>query len=238
MTQITLKPIRQQTDVNMPTTLTDNTVRMDWQDFDRIQAFIYSERQRIIAGPCTVEIDSEDSTVLLCHYDAHKPQHLGIQRLVVQVELNGHKSTYDKQAFVFVATTDETLSDGTTVTDETAEVDINVEDVDSSILSGAIAAALAAADAANAAAGHAPYIGENGNWWIWSADAGDYVDSGTAATGPQGLPGQDGQDGVDGGILYPSFEIDAAMHLKMSDAGSDSNRRFELDEAGHFKMTI
>ena len=131
--------------------------------------------------------------------------------------------------------------------------------MDTSILTGAIAAALAAAEAANTAAGHAPYIGASGNWFIWDATAGDYVDSGTSATGPEGPAGQDGRDGqdgqdgrdgqdgqdgadgrdgVDGGILYPTFRIDAAMHLQMSDAGESANQRFEVDSAGHFKMTI
>ena len=34
-----------------------------------------------------------------------------------------------------------------------------------------------------------PYIGENGNWFVWSSDADGYVDSGVKAQGPQGIPG-------------------------------------------------
>ena len=258
MTQ-TLTPIRQQTDVTLRVTLTDNGTRVSWLDASDIKAFLYSDRQRIIEGPCTWEVDTEDDTVLVCHYGAHQPQHLGKTKLIVEVTIQGHTSTYDKYAFEFVATTDETEDDGSTVEDEVAEVDIEVTDVDTSILTGAIAAALAAAEAANAAAGHAPYIGQNGNWWIWDAAAGEYTDSETSATGPQGPAGQDGadgqdgtdgrdgadgqngadgRDGVDGGILYPSFHIDAAMHLQMSDAGTDANRRFAVNDAGHFIMTI
>lgn len=32
------------------------------------------------------------------------------------------------------------------------------------------------------AAGHAPIIGQNGNWWIWNVEADDYVDSGVDAS--------------------------------------------------------
>ena len=260
MATITLKPIRQHTTVTLPTTLTDNGVRASWPDFTHVAAFIYSERQRIITGQCEVEIDSEDDTLLICRYRATQAQHLGIQKLVIQCEYEGQMNTYDKRAFQFVATTDETLTDGTTVAEETAEVDINVEDVDTSVMSGAIAAALAAAAAANAAASHAPYIDDTtGNWFVWDATAGEYVNSGTSATGPEGpagqdgqygrdgadgrdgqdgADGQDGQDGRDGGILYPTFKIDAAMHLQMSDQGESANQRFEVNEAGHFIMDI
>lgn len=236
MSTTTLKPIRQRTKVTLPTTLTDHDVRMSWPDFDSIKAFIYSEAQRIISGPCEWTIDPEDDTILKCTYGADRAQHLGIQRLVVVVELDGQKNTYDHRAFRFVATTDETLADGTTVQEETAEVDINVEDVDSSILTGAIAAALAAAEAANEAAAHVPYIGENGNWFQWDATQESYVDTGVSATGPQGNPGQDGQDGADGGLLYPTFHIDAAMHLQM-DTEQESNR-FALNGAGHLTVNI
>lgn len=43
---------------------------------------------------------------------------------------------------------------------------------------------------------HAPRIGENGNWWIWSAEDGKYKDSGVAATGPQGQQGIQGETGA------------------------------------------
>ena len=46
-----------------------------------------------------------------------------------------------------------------------------------------------AANKANNAASHAPYIGENKNWFIWDATAGKYVDSGVSAKGVKGDPG-------------------------------------------------
>lgn len=55
-----------------------------------------------------------------------------------------------------------------------------------------------------------PQIGGNGNWFVWSEEAGGYVDSGNASdgakgekgdkgeTGAQGAPGKDGEPGADG----------------------------------------
>jgi len=43
-----------------------------------------------------------------------------------------------------------------------------------------------AADRAEAAASHNPIIGNNGNWFIWDADEGNYVDSGEPSQGQQG----------------------------------------------------
>lgn len=40
-----------------------------------------------------------------------------------------------------------------------------------------------AADRAETAAVRQPTIGENGNWWVWDATAGEYVDTGVAAAG-------------------------------------------------------
>ena len=193
MTQ-TLRPIRQQTDVTLRVTLTDNGVRVSWLTASDIKAFLYSERQKLIDGMCTWEVDGEDDTVLVCHYGAHQPQHLGKTKIIIEVTIAGQTSTYDKYALEFVENTDDTENDGTTVEDEVAEVDIDVTDVDTTILTGAIAAALAAAVAANeaaakaeAAAGHEPYIGDNGNWYIWNPETGQYEDSGKPSQGDPGF---------------------------------------------------
>ena len=146
MTQITLKPIRQLTTVTLEATLTDNGVKISWPDLENVKAYIYSEDQRIVTGPCTVEVDGEDDTVLICRYGADQPQFLGVQKLVITCDFEGQHNTYDKKAFEFVASTDQTLNDGTTVAEEPVEVDINVKDVSSSILAGAIQAALDAAE--------------------------------------------------------------------------------------------
>ena len=43
-----------------------------------------------------------------------------------------------------------------------------------------------------------PYIGENGNWYIWSLSKNTYVDSGAASRGPQGIQGIQGIQGERG----------------------------------------
>lgn len=63
--------------------------------------------------------------------------------------------------------------------------------------------------------------------------------------GPQGEPGEDstvpgppGPTGPAGGLLYPTFEVDAAMHLQMSDNDAAVEDRFELDADGHLNVNI
>lgn len=53
-------------------------------------------------------------------------------------------------------------------------------------------------DLFGAESGHSPYIGENGNWYEWDAEAAAYVDTGTAAQGPQGPKGDTGATGPQG----------------------------------------
>ena len=151
MPQIQINNVRIGTDVHIRAKLTDSGVHVDWSQLSEIKAYIFSESQRQIAGKCSVEIEPLDSEVLLCVYPATEPQFLGVQSLVVTAVYDGQAATFDKKAFCFVATTDET-SGTTTVEDDTVEVDIDVAEVDASILAGAIKAALDAADAANAAA--------------------------------------------------------------------------------------
>lgn len=46
--------------------------------------------------------------------------------------------------------------------------------------------------------GHSPYIGENGNWYEWSIEANDFVDTGVQAEGTQGEKGDIGLQGPQG----------------------------------------
>lgn len=55
-----------------------------------------------------------------------------------------------------------------------------------------------AADRAEAAVVKEPYIGANGNWFVYDFDDDQYVDTNVDATGPAGADGQDGQDGAPG----------------------------------------
>ena len=53
-------------------------------------------------------------------------------------------------------------------------------------------------DLFGAESGHSPYIGENGNWYEWDAEAAAYVDTETPAQGPQGATGATGATGPQG----------------------------------------
>lgn len=46
--------------------------------------------------------------------------------------------------------------------------------------------------------GHSPYIGANGNWYEWDAEAAEYVDTEIPAQGPQGEQGPKGETGATG----------------------------------------
>lgn len=59
-------------------------------------------------------------------------------------------------------------------------------------------AAEEAAERAEDAQSHGPIIGEDGNWWLWASDLGQYVDSGVNAYGPAGPQGGQGPKGDTG----------------------------------------
>ncbi len=70
---------------------------------------------------------------------------------------------------------------------------------------GAVAQMLSYAEdcknAANEAVGYAkkaPYIGENGNWLVYDAEAGEYIDTGEPSQGAQGEKGDKGEQGEPG----------------------------------------
>lgn len=269
MGTITLPNFRTTADVKMNTRLKDGGVYIDWNSLTDIRVWLYSEAQKAIAGRCDVSIDGTDGTKLVCRYSSSKPQYLGVNKIIVQATYDGGTKTYDKAVFNFVRWTADQAGTQITIDDPDVDVEIEVQDVSSSVLDEAIRAALDAAEKANSAASHPPVI-TDGRWWIWNAATGEYVDSGTTAVGvdglngaspyigpngnwfafndntrefydtgiraqgPQGLPGQDGRDG---GLLYPTFEVDAAMHLRMSDDDAAATGRFSLKE-GHLTVTV
>lgn len=52
---------------------------------------------------------------------------------------------------------------------------------------------------------HQPTIGNDGYWYRWDAEAGEYVTTGTKAQGDDGQPGQDGAPGRDGTDATPDL---------------------------------
>ena len=85
---------------------------------------------------------------------------------------------------------------------------------------------------------------EEGHMTITFTDGASWT-SEDSFKGPQGEPGEDstvpgppGPTGPAGGLLYPTFEVDAAMHLQMSDNDAAVEDRFELDADGHLNVNI
>ena len=152
MGTITLPNFRTSADVKMNTALKDGGVSIDWSALTDIKAWLWSDAQRAIAGRCDVRVDAEDTTKLICEYASTKPQYLGVNRLIVQANYMGATKTYDKPVFNFVRWTADQAGQQITIDDPEIDVEIEVEDVTSSILQAAIAIALqAAADAEHAA---------------------------------------------------------------------------------------
>ena len=186
----------------MNTKLKDGGVYIDWAGLTDIRAWIYSDAQKALAGRADVTIDQEDSTKAVLVYAGTKAQYPGINRLIIQARYNGSLKTYDRPVFNFVPRTAEATGN-VTIDEPETDVEIVVQDVSSSILDATILAALSAADRANDAAeaaehmvdihqgppgedGKSPYIGENGHWYEWDEDAGEYVDTETEAQGETG----------------------------------------------------
>ena len=232
MAEITLEKVRQGSDIRIRAKLTDNGVGVDWSSLSNVVAMIYSDEQRVIAGPCDVSIDPADNLYLVCEFGADKPQYGGINSLVIRCEYLGRKKTYDRKAFEIVSRTEDLEGEAIVLEDPELTVELSVEEVSTSLLDKAIDAALAAAAKALEAASKAPYIGENGHWFVYDDAAGEYVDTGVSAQGPEGPRGKDG------GILWPTFEIDAAMHLQMDTHEDTGAERFALDDAGHLVVEL
>ena len=83
------------------------------------------------------------------------------------------------------------------VTARSKPIDEEPTPVQQDAIDQAIAALNAGVDAAEAAVEHYPKI-ENGYWYVWDAENGEWANTNIHAQGPQGEPGADGQDGAPG----------------------------------------
>ena len=158
MSTVTLPNIRVSSDLTVGVVLKDGGVAIDWSTLSNIKAYLYADAQRAMAGRCTVSIDETDSTRLVCAYRANKPQYVGVNRIVVSAKYMGEMKTYDKPAFNFVRWTEDQEGEEITIDDPDVDVEIEVEDVSSSILQEAVDAAFTAADRANDAAAAAEHM--------------------------------------------------------------------------------
>ena len=157
MGTITLPNVRACSDITFRVSLTDNDVSVLWTSLTDIRALVYSDAQKAVAGRCAVRVDSEDDTILICDYAATKPQYLGINSIVIRCKYEGRTKTFDKKAINIVARTAE-VTGSVTINDPDVAVELVVEDVDTSILDSAIAAAFDAAEAAEEAAAAAQHM--------------------------------------------------------------------------------
>ena len=158
MSTSTLPNIRVSSDLTVRLKLKDGGVAVDWTTLTNIRASIFSDAQRAKAGRCDVSIDETDHTVLVCEYSANKPQYLGVNRVIVSCTYEEETKTYDKPAFNFVRWTDDQAGREITIDDPDVDVEIEVEDISSSILQEAVDDAFAAADRANDAAAAAEHM--------------------------------------------------------------------------------
>ena len=80
--------------------------------------------------------------------------------------------------------------------DSQVYVDILAEYIKS--VTAAKDAAEAAAEKAEEAQAHGPIIGEDGSWWLWDSNEGQYIATGVSAYGEQGPQGEPGEPGPKG----------------------------------------
>ena len=209
MAELNLPNIREGGNIRFRIGLEDGGVAVDWSGLEDIRVFLYADAQKQVSGEmCEVAVDEEDNTVLKCKYSGDDVQYRGINSVLVRAKYLGEIKVYDKPAINIVARTSEATG-VVEIDDPVVPVQISVEDVSTSLLNNAIDAAInAAAEAEKAAhlvplqvledcveatgkaleaASKAPYIDETtGNWFVWDAEAGEYVDSGKTARGATG----------------------------------------------------
>ena len=158
MSTITLPNIRVGSDLQVRVRLKDGGVAIDWSTLSNIKAYVYSDAQRAMAGRCTATVDGEAPTLLVCDYSATKPQYLGVNRIIVCATYRSETKTYDKPAFTFVRWTADQEGEEIQIDDPEVDVEIEVQDVTSSILDEAVQAALSAAERADEAAAAAEHM--------------------------------------------------------------------------------
>lgn len=157
----------------------------------------------VLAGikmPLLGDVNENEATIILpdeCYLSS------GRYELRMHVTLGSVKRT-----FLFI--TGYVESDGEGGTLDVEGVIPNIDDIIAQYdeMRRVTQATQAAANAANEAASHAPYVGANGNWYVWNAASGSYIDSGSKAQGPVGPQGPAGAE-IDATLKVPGKAADA-----------------------------
>lgn len=145
---MTITAKRIESDIHLKLTLKDGDVSIAWDTTDVKQVCMYSVEQHAFAGHCTFEVDDDDNKILNVLYPASEQLYLGDHRVVVRLLIDGDEATYDALAFTLKPTSDTSGS----ISTETVEVGIEVEEVDSTVLHEILAACQDATDEALEAA--------------------------------------------------------------------------------------
>lgn len=248
MAKINLPNVRQQSTVRFNVSLKDNGVSVDWAGLSRITALIFSDSQKIVAGPCTAVVDPEDSKNLIVTYTADKSQYLGIASVCIRCVYHEREKTYDKKALNFVERTAQAT--GVTVLDDpVVDVQLEVSEVSTSLLDEAIDACIAATESANEAAAnatsaaeHQPVIDpDSKHWLIWNAEDEEYQDTGVLAKGQKGDDGDDGItphiDEDTGHWFIGSEDTGVTAQGPKGDSGDINYPTFEIDSNMHLKVS-
>ena len=190
---ITLKNVRAPSDITIRTRLKDGGMYIDWNTVSNIRAWVYSDAQKSLAGRCVVSVDGSDSTVLVCEYAATNPQYFGINSIIVRCTYHGRTKTYDRKFANIVARTADVSGD-MVLDDPVVDLELEVDDVSSSLLDMAIALALNVVRewdqvtiTERGPEGKSAYRVAVDNGFVGTED--EWLDSLVGATGPRGPRG-------------------------------------------------
>ena len=112
---------------------------------------------------------------------------------------------------------------------------VTPDPVEQDVITQTIAALNTAVNRANIAVSHYPYIGDNGNWFVWDVVSEQYVDTEIDATGPQGEQGIQGEIGETGnGIASTILNSDYSLTITYTngDTYTTPSIRGEKGETG------
>ena len=202
MGPITLKNVRASSDITVKVRLKDGGMYFAWTSLADIKAYIFSDVQRAIAGRCDVSIDGDDSTLLICNYSANKPQYPGVNSIVIRANYDGRVKTYDRRAFNIVKRTS-AVSGDVVLNDPVVDLELEVEDVSSSLLDMAIALAFKAVEewdqvtvTERGPEGKSAYRVAVDNGFVGTEE--EWLESLVGPEGPRGKQGIQGETGEKG----------------------------------------
>lgn len=171
MATITLPNGRLDSDIRLHVSLKDGEMNVDWAGVQNIRAYMYSDEQKAIAGSC--DIHAIDGTDLVVDYPASRPQYPGVNRVIVRCFYSGRQKTYDKPAINLVPRTADQAGAQVVLDAPEVSVEINVDEVSTSLLDEAISAAVKAAAAAQGIAD--AHVGPAAGFGIISASVDENV---------------------------------------------------------------